>query len=58
MGWDGPILTDSGGYQVFSMADLASMDEDASPSDRSWMAIRSASRPSASWTLSAISAPT
>lgn len=28
MGWDGPILTDSGGYQVFSMADLASMDED------------------------------
>lgn len=28
MGWDGPILTDSGGYQVFSMADLAQMDED------------------------------
>ena len=22
MGWDGPILTDSGGYQVFSLADL------------------------------------
>lgn len=27
MGWDGPILTDSGGYQVFSMADLARIDE-------------------------------
>jgi queuine tRNA-ribosyltransferase len=22
MGWDGPILTDSGGYQVFSLADI------------------------------------
>ncbi len=28
MGWDGPILTDSGGYQVFSMADLREIDED------------------------------
>jgi queuine tRNA-ribosyltransferase len=28
MGWDGPILTDSGGYQVFSLADLAKLDED------------------------------
>ncbi len=28
MGWDGPILTDSGGYQVFSMSDLAKIDED------------------------------
>ncbi len=28
MAWDGPILTDSGGYQVFSMADLARVDED------------------------------
>jgi len=28
MGWDGPILTDSGGYQVFSMADLAQINED------------------------------
>ncbi len=27
MGWDGPILTDSGGYQAFSMADLLSIDE-------------------------------
>jgi len=27
MGWSGPILTDSGGYQVFSMADIARVDE-------------------------------
>jgi queuine tRNA-ribosyltransferase len=28
MGWDGPILTDSGGFQVFSLAHLAQVDED------------------------------
>ncbi|MCP3914444.1 MAG: tRNA guanosine(34) transglycosylase Tgt [bacterium] len=28
MNWDGPILTDSGGYQVFSMADISRTDED------------------------------
>jgi queuine tRNA-ribosyltransferase len=28
MGWDGPILTDSGGFQVFSLADLRTVDED------------------------------
>jgi queuine tRNA-ribosyltransferase len=28
MAWDGPILTDSGGYQVFSMADLRTLNED------------------------------
>jgi len=27
MAWDRPILTDSGGYQVFSMSDLARIDE-------------------------------
>ena len=27
MGWDGPILTDSGGFQVFSMADRAKLTE-------------------------------
>ncbi|RMG45102.1 MAG: tRNA guanosine(34) transglycosylase Tgt [Acidobacteria bacterium] len=27
-GWDGPILTDSGGYQVFSLAGLRSIDDD------------------------------
>ncbi|MEM7517721.1 MAG: tRNA guanosine(34) transglycosylase Tgt, partial [Planctomycetota bacterium] len=28
MNWDGPILTDSGGYQVFSMADISTLDDD------------------------------
>ena len=28
MRWDGPILTDSGGYQAYSMADINSIDED------------------------------
>ena len=28
MGWDGPILTDSGGFQVFSLADRARLDDD------------------------------
>ena len=27
-GWDGPVLTDSGGFQVFSMLDVARIDED------------------------------
>jgi len=28
MGWDGPILTDSGGYQVFSLSSLTKIDDD------------------------------
>jgi len=28
MNWPGPILTDSGGYQVFSMADISTVDDD------------------------------
>lgn len=28
MGWDGPILTDSGGYQVMSLSQLRSIDEE------------------------------
>lgn len=28
MGWDGPILTDSGGFQVFSLSDARKIDED------------------------------
>jgi queuine tRNA-ribosyltransferase len=28
MQWDGPILTDSGGFQVFSLASLRTVDED------------------------------
>ncbi len=28
MGWDRPILTDSGGYQIFSLRDITHIDED------------------------------
>ncbi len=28
MGWDAPILTDSGGYQAYSMADINAIDDD------------------------------
>jgi queuine tRNA-ribosyltransferase len=28
MAWDGPILTDSGGFQVFSLADINKIDDD------------------------------
>ena len=28
MGWDGPILTDSGGFQVFSLSDSRKVDEE------------------------------
>ena len=28
MGWDGPILTDSGGFQVFSLADIRKITDD------------------------------
>jgi len=28
MAWDGPILTDSGGFQVFSLADMRKIDDD------------------------------
>lgn len=28
MGWDGPLLTDSGGFQIFSMEHLRSIDDD------------------------------
>lgn len=28
MGWDGPILTDSGGFQVFSLSDTREIDDD------------------------------
>ena len=28
MGWDGPLLTDSGGFQVFSLKDIRKVDDD------------------------------
>ena len=38
MNWHGPILTDSGGFQVMSLADLRKMTRTASPSNRIWTA--------------------
>ncbi len=41
MQWEGPILTDSGGFQVFSLADMARLTDDSvsfkSHIDGSWM---------------------
>jgi queuine tRNA-ribosyltransferase len=34
MNWPGPILTDSGGFQVMSLKELRKLDETASPSAR------------------------
>ena len=40
MGWDGPILTDSGGYQVFSLKEFCEVSEEGvrfrSPMDGQW----------------------
>ncbi len=41
MGWKGPILTDSGGFQVFSLSELRKLTEEGvkfrSPIDGSWV---------------------
>jgi len=47
MGWDGPILTDSGGYQVFSLAELNHISDDGvkfrSHIDGQWLHLDAAS---------------
>ena len=59
MGWDGPILTDSGGFQVFSLLDtILGSTTTASRSARSTTARRRGSRPSRSPASRRISAPT
>ena len=50
MRWDGPILTDSGGYQVFSLAHMRKVDRTASPFARTSTAACNDSRRSRSWT--------
>ena len=46
MRWDGPLLTDSGGYQVFSLRDTAKVDDErGAPSARSTTGRRTSSRP-------------
>ena len=37
MNWDGPILTDSGGYQIFSLAKLRKITEDGVHFKIMWM---------------------
>jgi len=38
MGWQGSILTDSGGFQIFSLKDLTKITEKAPPLSPIWMA--------------------
>ena len=40
MGWDGPILTDSGGFQVFSLGDMRKISRTVCSFSRRWMAPR------------------
>ena len=56
--WDRPMLTDSGGFQVFSLEGLRRIAEDGVTSRATWTAPPARSRPSAPWRSSAISAPT
>ena len=59
MGWDGPILTDSGGFQVLSLAEAADASRRrASRSARPWTARSRCSRPSWRSRSSTRSAPT
>jgi queuine tRNA-ribosyltransferase len=55
MGWDGAILTDSGGYQVFSLAERRKVDDDgvtfASPLDGSRILLTPASVVAAQGTI-------
>src|SRR5258706_8889660 len=43
IGWEGPILTDSGGYQVFSLGELRKITEEgvrfASPINGGWLLV-------------------
>ena len=45
MGWDGPILTDSGGFQLFSLAENTKITEQGRSFVRISMAANSTSRP-------------
>ena len=58
MRWDGPILTDRGGFQVMSLSKLPRSRTTASPSSRISTARRQCSRRSAPSRSSACSAPT
>jgi queuine tRNA-ribosyltransferase len=38
MRWDGPILTDSGGFQVMSLSQISKVTEEAVTFQATWMA--------------------
>jgi queuine tRNA-ribosyltransferase len=58
MGWPRPILTDSGGYQVFSLAERRKLSEKGPASRATSTARTTSSRRSPSWTSSGASART
>ncbi len=59
MGWDGPILTDSGGFQVFSLRDtIAAVDDDGVTFRSVYDGATRGSRPSSSRTSRRSSART
>ena len=49
MGWERPILTDSGGFQVFSLAETRRIDADGVTFRSVYDGSRRASRPSSRW---------
>jgi len=48
-GWQRPILTDSGGFQVFSLGEMTKITEEGWLSGRQWTGQRSSLLPSAPW---------
>ena len=58
MAWDRPILTDSGGFQVFSLSDLRKVTEEGVPFARIWTARRISSARRARWRQRSAWAPT
>ena len=56
--WDRPILTDSGGFQVFSLTGIRKLREEGVSSVRTSTVPSTSSRPRTSWTQSASSVPT
>ena len=58
IGWRGPMLTDSGGYQVFSLAERRSVDEEGVHFQSHVDGARTCSRRSGRWRSRRRSAPT
>ena len=52
MRWPGPILTDSGGYQVMSLSELRTIDEDGVDSAVTSTAAATVSHRSGPWSSS------